>query len=406
MTKRRGNNEGSIHQRKDGNWRAQITLEGNRLSFSAKTRRECQSWIKNTLNQIDDGLSFSSTKLTLKEFLTSWLISKKSSLRQSTYTHYEQLSRTYINPYIGNKKIKDLKPENIQLLYNHLQDKEIGIPTIEKIHSVLHSACSQAVKMGIIPRNPANATIPPKSPEKEMRILDGSQVSQMLTTARGHRWESLYHLAVTTGMRQMEILGLKWTDLDWIRKTIRVERQLIRPKGDKVKFSHPKTKHGKRGVALGPRTIDILRAHYENQHAEIQKAGEKWRETGLIFTTSTGSAIHPRNLLRNYKALLRDSGLPQIRFHDLRHTAASLMLNNGIPVIIVSRRLGHARPSITLDIYGHIIPSMQSKAAELMDELVTPIELHRNCTETAPKLHQESIYRGSSTNKPPYIDPK
>ena len=384
MTKRRGNHEGSIHQRKDGSWRAQITLEGRRLSFSAKTRRECQRWIKNTINQIDDGLSFSNTKITLEEYLSSWLTSKKGTLRSSTYTHYEQLVDSYINPHIGNRKINDLRPENIQALYNHLQVKEVGIPTIDKIHTVLHSAFSQAVKMGIIHRNPTSATIPPKMTEKEMQILDDSQVSQMLIAAKGHRWEALYHLAVTTGMRQIEILGLKWTDLDWIRKTIRIERQLVRPKGDTVRFSRPKTKYGRRVIMVGSNTIDVMRTHYENQNLEIQKVGEKWRENGLIFTTSNGNPIHHRNLLRNFKALLRDAGLAEMRFHDLRHTAASLMLNHGIPVIVVSRRLGHARASITLDIYGHLIPSMQSEAAELMDELVTPIELHQNCTETAP----------------------
>ena len=387
MAKRRGNHEGGIYQRKDGSWRAQITLEDRRLSFSAKTRRECQHWIKNTVNQIDDGLTFSSTKITLIDYLSNWLTSKKATLRDSTYTHYEQLSRLYIVPHIGSKKLKDLKPENIQVLYNRLLEKEVGIPTIEKVHTVLHGAFAQAVKMGIIPRNPASATIPPRSPEKEMQILDDSQVSQMLINAKGHRWEALYHLAVTTGMRQMEILGLKWTDLDWVRKTARIERQLVRSTGKIVRFSQLKTKHAKRTIALGSKTINILKKHYDNQFSVIQETGEEWHENGLIFTTSNGNAIHYRNLVRNYKALLRDTGLPEIRFHDLRHTAASLMLNHGIPVIIVSRRLGHARPSITLDIYGHLIPSMQSEAAELMDELVTPIELHRNCTETAPKTN-------------------
>jgi len=388
MTKRRGNHEGSIYQRKDGKWRAQITLEGRRLSFTAKTRRECQDWIKNTVNQIDEGLTYSSTKITLEGYLDDWLTSKKASVQESTYIHYEQLSRTYIKPKIGRKRLKDVRPEHIQRLYNRLQEEKVGVPTIEKVHIVLHSAFSQAAKMGILPRNPVTATIPPRPTAKEMQIYDDSQVSQMLVTAKGHRWEALYQLAVTTGMRQMEILGLKWTDLDWSRQVIRVERQLTRPKGicTEVRFSQPKTKYARRSIALGSQTIQHLRTHYQNQFEEIQVAGENWSDHGLIFTTSNGTPIHPRNLLRNYKALLRDAGLPKIRFHDLRHTAASLMLNHGIPVIVVSRRLGHARPSITLDIYGHFIPTMQSEAARLMDELVTPIELHQNCTETAPKI--------------------
>jgi len=171
----------------------------------------------------------------------------------------------------------------------------------------------------------------------------------------------------------MELLGLKWTDVDWVRSTIKVERQLLRSSGNGIEFSRPKTRYGKRSIDLGNKSIEVLRNHYEYQQKERQTAGEKWVENGLIFTNSLGGPINPRNLLRNFKALLKEAGLVPIRFHDLRHTAASLLLNQGIPVLAVSRRLGHARASITLDIYGHLIPSMQSEIAKLIDELVIPI---------------------------------
>jgi len=200
---------------------------------------------------------------------------------------------------------------------------------------------------------------PPSQPVKEMKILDESQVSQLLVAARESRMEALLHLAVSTGMRQMEILGLKWKDLDWIKRTLKVERQLDREDG--VQFSPPKTRNGRRTVVLGDRTIEVLHRHYERQDEARKKAGESWTEYGLIFTSANGTPIHFRNFLRDYKNLLKLAGLPDIRFHDLRHTAASLMLNHGIPVIIVSRRLGHAKPSITLDIYGHLIPACKKK---------------------------------------------
>ena len=168
---------------------------------------------------------------------------------------------------------------------------------------------------------------------------------------------------------------LLWTDLDWSRKYLKVERQLQRPDGNGVVFVPTKTSYGKRSVALGAITIEVLRAHYERQQRERVAAGEKWVEHGLIFTTGIGTPISQRNLLRNFKVLLQQAGLPPIRFHDLRHSAASLMLNNGVPVIVVSRRLGHARTSITLDVYGHLLPSMQAEAAELIDALVTPAEV-------------------------------
>ena len=173
----------------------------------------------------------------------------------------------------------------------------------------------------------------------------------------------------------MELLGLRWDDLDWVKHTLKVERQLTRPGGDGAMFSAPKTRYGKRTIVLGAKTIEVLRKHRERQQAERLAAGDQWEEYNLIFTTGKGTPIHPRNLLRDFKKLLQDAGLPPIRFHDLRHTAASLMLNNNIAPIVVSRSLGHSKASITLDVYGHLMPSMQTEAAEIIDELVTPIPL-------------------------------
>jgi integrase len=389
MAKRRGNNEGSLYQRKNGSWRAQITLCGKRLAYSAKTRKECQGWLKKTISQIDDGMTYASTGITLEAHMSSWLSSIRRSVRNTTWTQYERATRIHINPFFGKKKVRDLRTEHIQALYNSLLENNIGVYAVLKVHDVLQSALTQAVRMGIISRNPATFAIRPKRPSKEMKIYDESQVSRMLVAAKDHRWEALYNLAVTTGMRQSELLGLKWVDVDWRQNSIQVERQLLRTDaGEGIHFAQLKTKNSRRMIALGKKTADILRAHNEKQHAKRQAAGDNWVEHGLIFTNSFGGPINHSNLRRNYIQLLKDAGLPHIRFHDLRHTAASLLLNHGIPVIIVSRRLGHAKPSITLDIYGHLVPSMQNEAAELMDDLVMPIMLHPiapNCTKTAPE---------------------
>jgi len=397
MAKRRGNLEGTIHQRKNGSWRAQVTIDGRRLSYSAKTRLYVQEWLKKTIQEIDNGMTYSSTKININKFISNWLTSKRTSLQPATWTHYNQLSQKYIIPAIGSTKIRSLTPRLIQDLYDRLLANGVGIQTVVKIHTVLHSALNHAAKTGIISSNPASNVIPPKVPFREMETFNESQVTSMLIAAKGNRFQALYQLAVTTGMRQMELLGLKWSDIDWSRQTLRVERQLIRPDGEGIKFSHPKTKYGRREIALGPQTIDVLRDHFQRQLIEKDIASENWIEQGLVFTNSFGGPLHPRNLLRDFKTFLKNVGLPMIRFHDLRHTAASLMLNHGIPLIIASRRLGHARPSITLDMYGHMIPNMQVEAAEKLDELVTPIELH----PIAPELHQEHTYTQSATINTP-----
>lgn len=390
MAKIRGKNEGTIQQRENGTWRAQVTLQGRRLNFTGKTRRECQEWIKKTNNEIDKGMTFASTTVTLSDYLQGWLNSIKASKSKNTWLSYEQLMRNHVLPVIGKVKLKDLSPDKIQTFYNHLMATDVGDQSIIKIHIMLHSALEQSVKVGLSIRNATNGAIPPKPPVKEMAILEESQVSQMLVAAQGSRLESLLQLTVATGMRQMELLGLKWTDLDWIKKTVRVERQLERSTAYEVRFVRPKTNHGRRTLALGDQTMAALRRQYENQNEERMVAGEGWNENGLIFTTKVGTPINCRNLLRDFKLLLQKAGLPEIRFHDLRHTAASLMLNHNIPVIVVSRRLGHAKPSITLDVYGHLFPSFQAEAAQQIDDFITPIEIHtlNQLHPTAPKLPQ------------------
>jgi integrase len=351
-----------------------VLLDGQRLSKSFDSQKEGLEWIRKTRGQIDDGMNYANTKITLADFLKEWLNNTKASRQHSTWTKSEQICRSYIIPNLGQMKLQNLRPEHIQNLYSSLRDQEVGDYTIIKVHTVLHGALQQATRTGMIGRNPASYAQPPKEPATEMAILNESQVSQLLVAANGHRWEALYHLAIVTGMREMELLGLKWTDLDFLHQTLIVERQLQRPDGgDAVKFSSPKTRYGKRAIALGGKTIEVLRAHLLRQQAEKTAACNKWVENGLIFTNSLGGPINARNLLRNFKQLLKAAGLPDIRFHDLRHTAASLMLNAGIPVIVVSRRLGHARASITLEIYGHLIPSMQMEAAEKIDDLVMPV---------------------------------
>jgi integrase len=376
MTKKRGNTEGTIYKRPNGTWSAQISLQGRRLSRTFKTQRECQEWLKKTRGQIDDGLTFASTKVRLGEYIGTWLTGIKTSIRQNTFVHYEQLNRCYITPQLGLMRLRDLKSEHIQGFYNQLSADGVGTFYILKIHAVLHRALEQAVKTSMISRNPATYALPPKKPITEMEILSENQVSLLFIASKGNRLEALYHLAVISGAREMELLGLKWSDLDWIKKTLKVERQLVRPDGDGVKFSSPKTRYGRRVIALGTKTIEVLRLHYEHQQEERLTAGDAWKEYGLIFTTRIGTPIHPRNLMRDFKKLLLAAGLPPIRFHDLRHSSASLLLSQGVPVIEVSRRLGHSRASITLDVYGHLIPGMQSQVAEMLDDLVMPIPVN------------------------------
>jgi integrase len=186
-------------------------------------------------------------------------------------------------------------------------------------------------------------------------------------------YQALYHLALTTGMRQGELLGLKWTDLQLHSGALLVQCQVQDIRGQGTIFQEPKTRAGRRTIKLGEGTLQALRLHYERQQLLKVVAGSRWKENDLIFPSKVGTPRDPSNLCLDFNRVLEKAGLPKIRFHDLRHTAASLMLNHGVPVIVASTRLGHSKPSITLDIYGHLYQEMQDEVARKMDELVSPV---------------------------------
>jgi len=276
--------------------------------------------------------------------------------------------------------LKDLTLSKVEKYYAHLVETGVGIRTIRKIHSILHRALEKAVRYGLILRNPTDGAALPQYKHAEMMVLDETQVSQLLVAAKGSRHEALYHLAVTTGMRMGELFGLRWSDLHWVSGRIYVRRQVQYVPGHGWSFVEPKTRSGRRTIKLGEGVLQALREHLERQQGERVAAGERWVDHGLIFPSKSGTPMDASNLRLDFTRVLLQAGLPKIRFHDLRHTAASLMLNHGIPVIVVSKILGHSKPSITMDIYGHLYNEMQDEAAQLMDELVTPI-----CTQLHPK---------------------
>src|SRR5574340_170285 len=369
MAKKRGQGEGSIYRRKDGLWAAALMYHGKRVVKYFSTQHEARDWLQETRHQMRDGLTIAVTKLTVTEFLREWLTTYEDSVRPKTYEQYTQIVNRYLAPEFGNLKLRDLRPDHIQTFYARKIRDGKSQRTVLIIHAVLHRALNQALRWGLIGRNPAQAVNRPKFKKKEMQTLDEAQVKALLRVVEGSRHETLFWMAVTTGLRQGELLGLKWSDLDWVSRRLSVQRQLQRFRQRGLVFTPPKSDAGRRSVLLSLGTIKRLRSHHVIQSYEKLFAGERWQESNLLFPSPLGTPMEPRNLFRVYKSLLRQAGLPSIRFHDLRHTAATLMLQQGIHPKVVQERLGHSDIALTLNTYSHVLPSIQEEAVQKLDQL-------------------------------------
>ena len=372
-----GNGEGGItRHKKSGLYMARYTVQTptgpKRKTLYGKTRREVADRLTKAKADRDGGLVFDADNMKLGEYLGRWLTdSVRDTVRPTTFERCEQMVRLHIRPVLGQLKLKNVTPTHVRGLYREKLDAGLSPRTVQYIHVTLHKALKQAIADGLIPRNATEAVKPPQVRREEMRPLTAEQVRILFDAAEGDRLAALYVLAVTTGLRQGELLGLKWDDVDLEGGTLRVRRTLTTAKGG-LQLTAPKTKGSRRTVKLTQKAVQALRSHLERQLGEIDRAGSLWRENGLIFASESGDPLDRRNVTTHrFKPLLRQAGLPQIRFHDLRHTCATLLLTKNVNPKIVSEMLGHASIAITLDTYSHVLPNMQDSAAKAMEDALS-----------------------------------
>ena len=372
----RGNGEGSIYpHKKNGKkvgYRAAYfvhTADGPKRRYvSGKSREDVAAKLTKALGQRADGLVFDAGGLTVGEYLERWLKdSVKGTVRHSTYEVHRYMIEPHLIPALGRLKLKDLNPVHVRGLYREKLDSGLSAATVRKIHSVLRKALKQAVMDGLIPRNVCEAVKPPKVERKEIIPLDREQARTLLESARGDRLEALFTLAVHTGMREGELLGLKWDDVDLERGVLRLRCALVR-EGSRVTLGDLKTAKSRRQVRLTRAAVESLRAHLGRQLEEIESMGSLYQPGGLVFATETGTLINASNLRnRSFKPLLKRAGLPDICFHDLRHTCATLLLSQGTHPKLVQELLGHATIAMTLDTYSYFLPSMGDQTVKAME---------------------------------------
>ena len=371
MSARRGKGEGSIYRRQDGRWVGAIDLgweNGKRLRkhFYGKTRREVAQKLTEAVRRHQEGLRPARDDLTVAEFLDNWLMAARGTVKQRTWKGYESYLRNHAVPALGRLRLSRLEPHHLQKLYADLVESGRSSTTAHHLHAVLHRALRQAERWGHVPRNVAALVDPPRMARREMQTLSAPQVRDLLDAASGDRLKTLYVVAVTTGMRQGELLALRWRDVDLEQGVLRIRGNL---QGGEI--VEPKSAKSRRQIELAATTVRSLRLHRQQQNRERLALGAEWVDMDLVFANHVGRPLSPSNLVRrSFKPLLRRAGLPEIRFHDLRHTAATLLLSQGVHPKIVSEMLGHSQISVTLDLYSHVTPTLQRDAARAFDALL------------------------------------
>jgi integrase len=363
-----GNGEGSIRQRDNGLWEARLHLpNGKRKSLYGETRQEASRKLAEARRDRDKGLPIVGDKQTVAQYLANWLDMVKPTVRPSTWQRYCELLLLHAVPSFGKVRLSRLSAQHVQSLYAAKLEAGLSPTTVHHLGTVLHGALAKAERLGLVARNVCDLVDVPRMADHEMNVLTPQQVRTLLDGVRGDRLEALYVLAVTTGMRQGELFALRWRDVDLTRGNLSVRATLRRMKQGGYRFTPPKTKRSQRQITLTQLAIEVLRRHRVRQNSERLES-PVWEDVDLVFPNLVGKPLDGPNLLHyHFHPLLKRSGLPRIRFHDLRHTAATLLLGRGVNPKIVSEMLGHASVGITLDTYSHVLPTMQQSAAAEMD---------------------------------------
>jgi Site-specific recombinase XerD len=362
-----------------GSWR--YTLEygrasnGQRLQTSKAgfpTKGAAQTALQELVRTLMTDVTL--TSLTVQEYLGTWLTSKHT-LKPTTMALYTEFTTNYLVPHLGQIRLLELRAHHLDRMYANitvgLRGRPLSPSTIRRIHGVLRSALNTAVKRRLIPYNPAeHIELAPENPKKP-KPWTPEQSQAFLQHIAADRLANLYHLMLVTGMRRGETVGLRWEDVDLDGECLFVIQQITDVNGRSM-VSTPKTKRGQRLVPIDAETVAMLRRQRETQYLERTAWGPAWNEAGLVFTREDGSPLRPEYATRHFQALAEDAGLPVIRLHDLRHTNASLALDAGVDLKVVSERLGHSQLAITADLYTHVNRGLGKAAAEQIARALRP----------------------------------
>jgi len=374
--RRRAKGEGSVFQRKsDGRWIGQINLGPDergipqRKTVSARTQQEALKKFKAEQRLIDQGLPPSDDRITVGQLLDEWVTTVlPRQVAPSALSNYEWAVRLHINPMIGRKRVSKLTTLDVDRLIAD-KSKSLRPSSVRRVRSVLLAGLDQGVAWGKVSRNVAKESRAPKLTSQERRALTQDEARSLVASLSGDRLEALYIAALLLGLRRGEVLGLKWSDIDAKKHTVTIRQALKREDGHLV-LGEVKTPKSRRSLHMPEELEAAFKAHRSRQAAERLKAGEHWKDSGLVFTTEIGTPIDTRNFYRGFVQTCEKAGIGKLRPHELRHSQATLSLAAGVPIEVVSRNLGHASIRVTADTYAHIGDAPRERATEAMADVL------------------------------------
>lgn len=383
MATKKANGSGYIRKRPGGRWEGVYCNGYNpktgkliRKSVYGKTQKEVRQALSKIASEIDDGTHTEPSKMKVSQWLDEWLSNYAMNIKPATRSAYEEHIRVHIKPALGDISLKQLSTRDIQQLYTGLlKERELSPKTVRNIHGVLHRTLEQAKLLGYIRVNPADAAVTPRVEKKQVEALDADDVGKFLTAIKGSKYEYPLFVAVFTGLRQGELLGLTWDCVDFEHGLLLINKQHNRVKGD-TEFRFASLKNDKaRVLTVADEVIDVLKLQKEKQDTWAAALGDDWNNSdNLVFTTEFGRYINNKILYQNFKRIAKKLGKPDLRFHDLRHTYAVNSLRAGDDIKTVQENLGHATASFTLSTYAHATPGMKKESARRMTEFIRSVQ--------------------------------
>jgi integrase len=362
---KRGNHEGTIYHRKDGLWMAQISTTTGRKSLYGKTRAEVQRKMDSAKADLAKGLPLPDGHQTVKQYLEDWLEGVRTEVRSSSFLRYRTIVQKHLIPSLGRIPLTQLDAQAVKGFQRAKVKDDLSPTTIRQMHGVLHRALRDALDMRLVQYNATERVKAPRRDHKEMQALSEEAARTLLEAAKGERLKALYLLALTTGMREGELVSLHWRDVH-----LDTGKLLVKYNAEKTEHGYQiaetKTTYSRRTIGLTHVVIAALKAHHTQQLRE-QAHARQWEKNDLVFPNQQGRLLLPPNLYVYFQRVRQAAKLPPMRFHDLRHTAATIALSRGVNVKMVSEMLGHASITITLQLYGHVTPHMQQAAMDVMD---------------------------------------